>query len=90
MPSGSIATTQVLRVAAGSLILTGSVATTDATDELKSKILGTTLFVNATPFNDPAQISVRAYTPGTGQIQFQQVGGSTNVFIMWTAYYVPS
>jgi len=93
MPSGSAPLSNYLAVAVGSLIMTGSLATTATSDALKNKVLGQTLFVNTTIFNitGSGQTSgVRSYSPSTGQIQIQTAGGGTSDFVMWTAYYVPS
>jgi hypothetical protein len=93
MPSGSVPTSQYLRVAAGSLTMTGSIATSEVADELKNKILGTTLFINATIFNAAGSgnvVWVRSYTSATGQFQLQTAGGTNSEFVMWTAHYVPS
>lgn len=93
LPSGSSPITTVLGIAAGSITMTGSTATTANIDPLKSKVLGQTLFVNATIFNAGGSgnvVWVRAYSPSTGQIQFQTAGGSGTEFITWTAMYVPS
>jgi hypothetical protein len=92
MPSGSSPSSNFLAVAAGSITMTGSIGTTAASDPLKSKVLGTSLFINATIFNGQADnvVWVRSYNSGTGAIQFQTAGGSGTEFIMWTAYYIPS
>lgn len=93
MPSGSNPTSNYLSVAAGSITMTGSLATTATSDALKNKILGQTLFINATIFNTSTAgniAAIRAYTPATGQIQIQTAGGTGNEFVLWTAMYVPS
>lgn len=93
MPSGSNPISNYLKLAAGSLTMTGSIATTATSDELKNKVLGQTLFINATIFNAAGSGNVawvRAYTPATGQIQIQTAGGTNTEFVLWTAMYVPS
>jgi len=92
MPSGSTPTSNYLSVAAGSLIMTGSLASTATSDPLKNKILGTSLFVNATIFGNASSgniVTVRSYNPATGVIQFNTAGGTGTEFVFWTAYYVP-
>ena len=91
MPSGSNPQERTLKVAAGSITMTGSLATTVASDELKAKTLGTDLFVNATVFGNAGPIvSLRAYNSSTGQLQFNTTSGSGTEFVMWTAMYVPA
>ena len=93
MPSGSNPQTRPLKVAAGSLFMTGSTATTAISDELNSKVLGTDLFINATIFNASGVGNVtwvRSYNSSTGQIEIRTAGGTGDEFVMWTAYYVPA
>ena len=93
MPSGSNPSSNFLAVAAGSLVMTGSVATTATTDALKNKVLGQTLFINATIFNAAGSgnvVWIRSYNPATGQFQLQTAGGTNSEFVLWTAMYVPS
>ena len=91
MPSGSAPTSNSLSVAAGSLTMTGSLASTAASDPLKNKILGTSIFINATITGNAESgniVTVRSYTSATGVIQFGTTGGTGTEFILWTAYYV--
>jgi hypothetical protein len=91
--SGSAYANNTLGIVAGSLTAAGGIATTPASDPLKSKVIGTSLFINATIFapGGPANsVGVRSYNAGTGQIDFQTGGGTGTEFIMFTAYYIPS
>jgi hypothetical protein len=93
MPSGSNPISNYLSVAAGSIAMTGSLASIAASDPLKNKILGTSIFINATITGNAASgnvVTVRSYTPATGVIQFGTAGGTGEEFILWTAYYVPA
>jgi hypothetical protein len=92
-PSGSEYSTVPLGVIAGSLTAAGGIATTPISDPLKGKVIGTSLFVNATifaPGGSANSVGVRSYNAGTGQIEFQTGGGTGTEFIMFTAYYRPS
>jgi hypothetical protein len=93
-PSGSVFSGTTFGFAAGSITMTGSIGTTSATgaDNLKSKVLGTSLFINATIFNTSTAgniVAVRSYNPTTGVLQFQTSGGTGTEFVLWTAFYVP-
>jgi len=93
MASGSNPVSNYLSVAAGSITMTGSIGSIASSDPLKGKILGTSLFVNATIFNTTTSgniVAIRSYTPATGVIQFQTSGGTGTEFVLWTAYYVPA
>jgi hypothetical protein len=91
--SGSAYIGVLLGVVAGSLTAAGGIAQTPVCDPLKGKVIGSTLFINATIFGPggPANsVGVRSFNTGTGQIEFQTGGGSGTEFIMFTAHYKPA
>ena len=91
--SGSAYISNTLGVVAGSLTAAGGLAQTPVCDPLKAKVIGTSLFINATIFGPGGlanSVGVRSYNAGTGQIEFQTGGGSGTEFIMFIAYYKPA
>jgi len=91
--SGSAYIGVLLGVVAGSLTAAGGIAQTPVCDPLKGKVIGSTLFINATIFGPGGlanSVGVRSYNAGTGQIEFQTGGGSGTEFIMFTAHYKPA
>jgi hypothetical protein len=91
--SGSAYIGVLFGVVAGSLTAAGGIAQTPVCDPLKGKVIGTSLFINATIFGPGAaanSVGVRSYNAGTGQIEFQTGGGTGTEFIMFTAHYKPA
>jgi hypothetical protein len=93
MASGSNPVSNYLSVAAGSITMTGSLGSTATSTALQNKILGTSIFINATITGNTTSgnvVTVRSYTPATGVIQLSTAGGTGTEFVLWTAYYIPS